>query len=298
LRVRRRGRDDGGLGAGVAARPGGDQPAEQRKRDAAQGSAVAGLTVDPRMRSRRIAVRRDAGRRRLRRISLAVALLGALGLAVAAIRSPLLDVDRVAVAGTERTTVEEVLAAAGVDRGRPLIDVAPDAVAARVEELPWVASAEVGRSWPSTVDIEVTERVAVAVAPVADDRFALVDGDGWVVAVEPGAPPEPDPGGPLLVTDVDGRVAAGERLNAEARDALALAQAAAERMPGVLASVSTTLEAPLVQGGTVRFGSAEDLTDKITAVETVLSQVDTACLDVLDVTVAARPALTRHQRCS
>ena len=34
------------------------------------------------------------------------------------------------------------------------------------------------------------------------------------------------------------------------------------------------------------------------AVETVLTQVDTACLELLDVRVPGSPALTRHQRCS
>ena len=43
--------------------------------------------------------------------------------------------------------------------------------------------------------------------------------------------------------------------------------------------------------------STDDLDDKITAVETVLADVDMACLALLDVRVPGSPALTRNQRC-
>ena len=65
-----------------------------------------------------------------------------------------------------------------------------------------------------------------------------------------------------------------------------------------VASVSTDLDAVLVEGGTIRFGSTARLDDKVTAAQTVLDQVDTGCLEVLDVRVPGSPALTRNQRCS
>jgi hypothetical protein len=65
-----------------------------------------------------------------------------------------------------------------------------------------------------------------------------------------------------------------------------------------VASVSSGLDAALAAGGEVRFGSVEDLDDKIVAMETVLGDVDTTCLELLDVRVPGSPALTRHQRCS
>jgi hypothetical protein len=69
-------------------------------------------------------------------------------------------------------------------------------------------------------------------------------------------------------------------------------------MPGVVASVSTDHDAELVEGGAIRFGDTDDLDAKVTAAKTVLSDVDTACLELLDVRVPGSPALTRHQRCS
>jgi hypothetical protein len=43
----------------------------------------------------------------------------------------------------------------------------------------------------------------------------------------------------------------------------------------------------------VRFGPPVDLTAKVRAAETVLAQVDTRDLDVLDVRLPASPVLTR-----
>lgn len=255
------------------------------------------VEVDPRMRSRRIGVRRDAGRRRLRRLTCALAVVAVVVAAMVATRTPLLDVDRVTVIGTERTSVEDVRNAARVRLGEPLLTVDPGAIATRVEELPWVESANVRRSWPSTVTVQVTERVPVAVVQVTNDLAAMIDEDGWVVGVETRPEDTTDPAGPLVLTGIDEPVAEGERLDAEARDALAVAVAAADRMPGVVAAVSTDLDAELIDGGAIRFGSLEDLDDKITAAMTVLGEVDTSCLALLDVRVPGSPALTRNQRC-
>jgi hypothetical protein len=79
---------------------------------------------------------------------------------------------------------------------------------------------------------------------------------------------------------------------------LAVLRALSERLPGVVVAVSSDLDAALASGGEVRFGSTDDLDEKIVAVETVLAHVDTACLELLDVRVPGSPALTRHQRCS
>jgi cell division protein FtsQ len=260
---------------------------------------VTVVAVDPRMRSRRIGVRRDAGRRRLKRVTLVLSAVALVVGALVATRTALLDVDRVKVTGAERTSVEDVRRAAAVVPGEPLLSVDPGAVAHRVEQLPWVASARVERAWPSTVKVQVTERVAVAFVQVTDDRAAVVAADGWVVGIEPRPADAPaDPEGPLVLTGIDGRVAEGERLDADARAALAVAAAVAERMPGAVSSVSTDLDAALVDGGAIRFGSDEDLAEKVTAAKTVLADVDLACLELLDVRVPGSPALTRNQRCS
>ena len=201
----------------------------------------APVPVDPRMRSRRISVRRDAGRRRLKRATLVLAVVAVVVLAFAATRTPLLDVDRVTVVGVDGPQAEAVRTAARIPSDEPLISLDTGAAADRVEALPWVASAEVGRSWPSTVRVTVTLRQVVAAVQVTEDHLALVDADGWVVAIEQGTvtPPEEgdagegDPatgdaevGTPLVLTGIEGPVGEGRRLDGAARDALAIAAAA------------------------------------------------------------------------
>jgi cell division protein FtsQ len=273
-------------------------------------AAAPSVVVDPRMRSRRIHVRRSAGRRRLRRFSRVLAVVAVVVLALAASRTPLLDVDRVVVTGVDGARAEAVRSAAAVAPDQPLVSLDTGAVAARVEDLPWVGSAQVSRSWPATVRVRVTEREVVAVVQVTDEHVALVDAGGYVVAVEQGAVGPTDGGGDaeaggdgrvaagaLVLTGIEGAIVEGHRLDRDARDALTVAAAMAQRVPGTVASVSTDLDAELVAGGVVRFGSTDDLDEKVTAVKTVLSDVDTACMALLDVRVPGSPALTRNQGC-
>jgi cell division protein FtsQ len=260
-----------------------------------RGTADAGppVVVDARMRSRRIAVRRDQGRRRLKRFTVVLGVIAVLVAAAAATQTPLLDVDGVRVDGATHTDAAEVRRLARIATGDPMVGVDTGAAAARIEGLPWIARATVARSWPGTIEIDVTEREPLATVEVGDGRAAVVDQDGRVLEVT-----RQPPAGLLEVTGVRGRIAQGEELGSGTRNALAVVRALGERLPGVVASVSSDLDAALAAGGKIRFGSTNDLDDKIVAVETVLADVDISCLELLDVRVPGSPALTRHQRCS
>jgi len=251
------------------------------------------VVVDPRMRSRRIAVRRDQRKRRFKRLTVALAAVAVLVAAVVATQTPLLDVDRVRIDGVGHTAAADVRRAAGISPGDTMVGVDVGGAVARVEDLPWIAEARVARRWPGTVEIHVTEREPLAMVGVAEGRVALVDEDGRVLEVT-----RQPPAGLPEITGVRGRIAEGDELGRDPRDALAILRAVRERLPGVVASVSSDLDAALASGGEIRFGSTDDLDDKIVAVETVLVDVDTACLELLDVRVPGSPALTRHQRCS
>jgi cell division protein FtsQ len=319
----RRGAGAGGRGGGK----GGGKGGGGKGRGGRGGGGRGGVVVDPRMRARRIRVRRETGQRRLRRFALGLAALALVVGAAAATRSPLLDVDRVEVTGTDRTSVEAVLRAVAVERGEPLLSVDLGAASRRVEELPWVDHATVARRWPSTVEVQVSEREPAALAQVTGAHVALVDAEGRVLAIErwPGDAPEQEDagiaGGPgeggapeggaaagegastgpaalAVLTGVEGPLVEGGTLEGDAGEALRVAVAVTERMPGAVTSVSTELEAELADGGIIRFGDAGKLDAKVTAAKTVLDQVDLSCLAVLDVRVPGSPALTRHQGCS
>ena len=102
--------------------------------------------IDPRIRARRIEVRRHEGRRRLQRlVDLGVVTLVALGFA-GALWTPLLDVDAVAISGATHTGAGAV-ARAGRGRGRGSLDRASicGASGARVAALPWVGEVHLSR---------------------------------------------------------------------------------------------------------------------------------------------------------
>lgn len=119
-------------------------------------------------------------RRRLAAVLVAVLLVVGLGLSarVALYDLGLADVEAVRVTGASTVSIVDVQAAA-VAPGGPLAEVDVAAVAGRVARLPAVESVRVGRSWPHTVAVEVTERVPVAVTPTAAGS-ALVDRAGVV----------------------------------------------------------------------------------------------------------------------
>jgi cell division protein FtsQ len=110
-------------------------------------------------------------------LALALLALGALVWLVGF--TSVLGVRTVEVTGASIAGTEQVRAVAAVVDGTPLARVDTDAVAERVRSLPSVASVDVGRSWPSTLTIAVTERVPVAVV-AAGDAFLVVDAAGVV----------------------------------------------------------------------------------------------------------------------
>ena len=103
-------------------------------------------------------------------------------LAYAVLYTSLLGVRSVEITGTRALTTDEVLAAAHVQLGRPMLRLDLAGVRAGVAALPRVANVGVRRSWPSTVQVRITERTPVAVFKAPDGTW-LVDGTGLPYAV-------------------------------------------------------------------------------------------------------------------
>jgi cell division protein FtsQ len=98
-----------------------------------------------------------------------------------------MSVRTIDVEGLTAIPREEIVAAAAVRTGTPLLQVDTTSVANRVAAIRRVASARVQREYPSTLRITVVERVAVAVKDFPDGTH-LYDRDGVDFATGPPVP--------------------------------------------------------------------------------------------------------------
>lgn len=96
----------------------------------------------------------------------------------------------VEVTGVHRLGAAEVQRAAAVPMGTPLARVDVDAVEARVARLAQVDEVSVERGWPTTVRIEIRERVPV-VAVERNGSWWLIDHTAAVVATQSKRPKLP-----------------------------------------------------------------------------------------------------------
>jgi cell division protein FtsQ len=249
--------------------------------------------IDPRIKRRRIEVKREEGRKRLR---ILLGSVGAIALAVGVVgatRSPLLDVDHVVVTGAEHTSVDAVTARGGLAGHPQMIDVGTGRVARRVQSLPWVATATASRQWPATVKVVLTERRTIALTAAAGGGWAQVDATGRVLEVGMTGPQ----GLPIVVGIAPARQA-GSRLSPAGRIAMQVAAALPPELRTVTGEVAALpdgeVELHVAPAGTIRLGDTSQLADKLSSAVTVLSGLTPKSWKVLDVRVPRAPVLTRR----
>ncbi|WP_019305781.1 cell division protein FtsQ/DivIB, partial [Mycobacterium avium] len=179
---------------------------ERAERRAAQARAMA---IEE---ARREAKRRAAGRpvnqpkpvargvvRGLKMLMVTILLVVVgIGLALVLYFTPAMSARNIVVVGTGVVTREEVLDAARVRLGTPLLQIDTGQVADRVAAIRRVASARVQRQYPSALRITIVERIPVAVKDFPDGPH-LFDRDGVDFATGPPPPALPyldvaDPG--------------------------------------------------------------------------------------------------------
>jgi len=107
-----------------------------------------------------------------------------VGLGLLLYFTPIMAARNIVVTGVGAVTQDEVVAAAAVNPGTPLLQVDTDAVAARVAAIRRVASARVQRQYPSTLRVTVIERVPVVVKDFPDGPH-MFDRDGVDFATGP-----------------------------------------------------------------------------------------------------------------
>ena len=102
--------------------------------------------------------------------------------------SDVLTVKRVDIDGNELLTRNQVLDTARVPDGEQLARVDIDAITTRLRSLAAVRSVDVSRKWPDAVQIDIQERVAVAVIEIGGKLRGL-DAEGVVFNDYAKAPP-------------------------------------------------------------------------------------------------------------
>lgn len=161
--------------------------------DDGTGDAIApkdatGRGIEPRLRQRRIGVRRAEGRRRLKWAGLVAAVVVLVVGVLAVLGSSLFSVSEIDVTGLQNADATEVEAIMADLTGRPVLLVDTDAAERRLESIPFVEAARVRTDFPNSVSIEVRERVPVATVQGTDGRFRILDAEGRVLDVIGGQP--------------------------------------------------------------------------------------------------------------
>lgn len=178
-------------------------------------------------------------------------MLAVLGLGYVVMFTSVVGVRSVAVFGTRDISHDDVREAAAIELGTPMVRLDTEEVAVRVAEVPRVFEVQVSRSWPSTVEISVTERDPVAVRQFPDGVH-LIDRTGLDYATVKERPP----GLPSLRVDTASPDDPATRAAVTVLDAIPdqLREAVVE----VSASTPGSVELTLTGKRTVKWGDADD----------------------------------------
>jgi cell division protein FtsQ len=244
---------------------------ERAERRAAQARAMA---IE---QARREAKRRARGRAgdtpkpvprgAVRGLKLALATMAlvvfAVALGLVLYFTPVMSARSVIVTGIGSVTRAEILDAAQVRLGTPLLQIDTDGVADRVAAIRRVASARVQRQYPSALRITIVERVPVVVKDFPDGPH-LFDRDGVDFATAP-----PPPALPYL--DVDNPGPTDPATKAALAVLLALRPEIAAQVGRIAAPSVASITLTLTDGRTVIWGTndrTEEKADKLAALLT------------------------------
>nr|WP_026343127.1 FtsQ-type POTRA domain-containing protein [Nocardia sp. BMG111209] len=181
--------------------------------------------------------------------------------------SPALAVRTIRIEGLSALSEQQIHAALAVPKGRSMLRIDTDAMAARVAALPRVRSARVQRVFPSTVRVTVAERMP-ALYFDGPDGSHLIDSDSVEFAIE-----EAPATLPKLTTDHPGGSDPVTRAAVEVLDATPpeLREQVGEVVARSVSDVSLTLR----DGRIVLWGGPADSTRKAAVVLPILSRPGT-----------------------
>lgn len=206
----------------------------------------------------------------------------------AATASPLFRVRTLNVNGAGEVGRTQILHLAQIDDTTNILWLSGSAVSARLAASPWVKSATVEKSYPSTLTITVVQRSAVATVASGGDWLAIA-ADGTALETYKETPV----GLPLIVgvaapvvghtsAETTPAATAAGLMNAETRS----------RVDRIVVAADSTLRLFLVGGGRVEYGAPTELKEKADALSGILawSQENNSKIRTADLTAPAAPA--------
>lgn len=222
--------------------------------------------------------RRTRRRVLLRRTAIAVGVLAvAAGLVWLVAFSSVLETREVAVRGNELTTPEQVVEAAQVPLGTPLVRIPGNAIRQRVLALAPVADVKLHREWPNLLVIEVIERTLVY-QRLYNGSYQWVDATGRVFHVLDERSP-----GVVAVTDSD-----DHRILADLATVVsALPIEVVDQVERIDAPTIDSIVVLLTDGRSIVWGNADRSAEKAALLPTLLAMPGS----VFDVSVPSHPAV-------
>lgn len=230
--------------------------------------------IEPRMRERRVAVKRAQSRKRLKWVVLGAVIVIVAVTALAVLGSPLFAVraDQLTVTGNVYTDPVRLEAVVDDLVGTPTLRVDTQRLERELEAIPWVERATVTVDFPRSATIDIRERAAMTTYQGLDGRFRVLDRDGRVLDVI-----DKYPFAYLLINGPD-------PVDLEPGDFAPVGYAAASELaknltPSVRGRVEyvdvtadgSRLVVHLDDGSAVFFGEARDLFAKLLRLEAVLT---------------------------
>ncbi|MEU5262684.1 FtsQ-type POTRA domain-containing protein [Amycolatopsis sp. NPDC021455] len=198
--------------------------------------------------------------------------------------SSMLGAQDVAVNGSRSVSADQIRTVAAVPSGKPMLRLSTDEIRDRVAAMPGIATVEVSRSWPNTVEITVTERTAIAFfdSGPGGDGVHLVDGAGVVFKTVPARPP----GLPELKLP---KVSADDPVTRAVTAVLGvIPEQLLKQVTTATAKTPASVEFTLASGKIVRWGTAEQTDRKAKVLAALLTQEG----KIYDVAAPELPTIT------
>ena len=234
------------------------------------GRKISNVKRDERERRRR-----GLARRRLLVVLALGALLSAIVWGLVGLwRGPVFSIKKVVVVGTTRLTRAAVIKEAAIPSDATLLRVSAKRIEDRLTSDPWVASAHVSRTFPSTLVVTIVERTPAALVDAGGTALWLVDKDGYWL----GPRSVNDTGAIVTIRDIVGLAPkAGIRsASSELRNALTVLAGLSEQLRAMIKTISapTVDTTALITAGDIQIfvGGSDNIAKKDLIARDILSR--------------------------